>query len=300
MSRKISIQEKKKWLAMFEQESMTENQVALHVGKDLRTVVNGLQEASRQRSLANAESEMLRTALQTHQGKLMEKVTDMANMLVLPDVSSVLREDAVGQMVPISVPGGLIERDANREITLKIYNKEKLEWELLQAHLKSDKLWKQLDRWEAAMTTHIKARWVFKISIKNNLEAETGLKFKGVNDSQTEYLLPTVHEIFYEVSIRKILGIKDGTDLEHTITAEKDGIVKHLGNNLAVCKKTTWCKDKIIDVLTYLPTKTAAQEVNRTYTELEVITRIARRQIDEILSLGMIMGKCRVCSRLGR
>ena len=103
MSRKISIQEKKKWLAMFEQDSMTENQIALRVGKDLRTVVNGLQEASRQRSLANAESEMLRTALQTHQGKLMEKVTDMANMLVLPDVSLVLREDTNGQMVPISI-----------------------------------------------------------------------------------------------------------------------------------------------------------------------------------------------------
>jgi len=299
MSRKISIQEKKKWLELFE-EGKTENQIALHEGKDLRTIVNGLQEASRQRHLANAEAEMLRTALLSHQEKLMSVVKGMAHMLVLPDIVLTLREDENGLMTPTPIAGGTLEQDIDKKITLTITDKEKLEWELLQSHLKSDKLWKQLDRWEAAMTTHIKARWVFKISIKNNLEAETGLKFKGVNDSQTEYLLPTVHEIFYEVSIRKILGIKDGTDLEHTITAEKDGIVKHLGNNLAVCKKTTWCKDKIIDVLTYLPTKTAAQEVNRTYTELEVITRIARRQIDEILSLGMIMGKCRVCSRLGR
>ena len=299
MSRKISIQEKKKWLAMFEQESMTENQVALHVGKDLRTVVNGLQEASRQRSLANAESEMLRTALQTHQGKLMEKVTDMANMLVLPDVSSVLREDAVGQMVPISVPGGLVERDTNREITLKIYNKEKLEWELLQAHLKSDKLWKQLDRWEDAMTGYFKALWIFRLSIKNNLEAETGLKFMAGDNLKVDHLSPMLQDLIYGVTIRKILGINDGTNLEHNITADND-CVRHNGTILAVCKKPAKCKDQIIDVLTSLPTKPAAQDVNKTYSELVTITKITRRQVDEILSLGMILGKCRVCARLGR
>jgi len=298
MSRKISIQEKKKWLAMFEQESMTENQIALHVGKDLRTVVNGLQEASRQRSLANAESEMLRTALQTHQGKLMEKVTDMANMLVLPDVSSVLR-DAVGQMVPISVSGGLIERDANREITLKIYNKEKLEWELLQAHLKSDKLWKQLDRWEDAMTAYFKALWIFRLSIKNNLEAETGLKFMAGDNLKVDHLSPMLQDLIYGVTIRKILGINDGTNLENNITADND-CVRYNGTILAVCKKPAKCKDQIIDVLTSLPTKPAAQDVNKTYSELVTITKITRRQVDEILSLGMILGKCRVCARLGR
>jgi hypothetical protein len=265
----------------------------------LRTVVNGLQEASRQRSLANAESEMLRTALQTHQGKLMEKVTDMANMLVLPDVSSVLREDAVGQMVPISVPGGLIERDANREITLKIYNKEKLEWELLQAHLKSDKLWKQLDRWEDAMTGYFKALWIFRLSIKNNLEAETGLKFMAGDNLKVDHLSPMLQDLIYGVTIRKILGINDGTNLEHNITADND-CVRHNGTILAVCKKPAKCKDQIIDVLTSLPSKPAAEDVNKTYAELVTITRIARRQVDEILSLGMILGKCRVCARLGR
>jgi hypothetical protein len=299
MSRKISIQEKKKWLAMFEEEGMTENQIALHVGKDLRTIVNGLQEASRQRSLANAESEMLRHALQTHQDKLMDIIKDMANMLVLPDANLILREDANGQMFPISVPGGLIERDANRELTLKIYNEEKLEWELLQSHLKSDKLWKQLGRWQDAMVAYFKALWVFRLSIKNSLEAETGLKFMAGDNLKVDHLSPVLHETIYGVTLHKILGINDGTDLEHTITADND-CVRHYGTILAVCKKPAKCKDKIIDVLTYLPTKTAAQDVSRTYTELATVTRIARRQVDEILSLGMIMGKCRVCGRLGR
>jgi hypothetical protein len=241
---------------------------------------------------------MLRTALQTHQGKLMEKVTDMANMLVMPDVSLVLREDTNGQIVPISVPGGLIERDANRELTLKIYNKEKLEWELLQSHLKSDKLWKQLDRWEDAMTAYFKALWVFRLSIKNSLETETGLKFMAGDNLKADHLSPMLQQIIFEVTLRKILGINDGTDLEHNITA--DDYVRHNGAILAVCKKPSKCKDQIIDVLASLPSKPAAEDVSKTYAELETITRIARRQVDEILSLGMILGKCRVCARLGR
>jgi len=298
MPKKISIQEKKKWLEMAE-EGKTENQIAKNEKRDLRTVVNGIQEASRHRSLANAEAEMLRTALLSHQQKLMAVVTGMANMLVRPETILSLHEDNNGMMAPISIAGGTLEQTADKKINLKITDKEKLEWELLQSHLKSDKLWKQLDRWQDAMTAHIKARWVFKLSIRNILENQTGIKFKASADRQTERLLPVLLDICYEISIRKILGVPDGTDLEHTITAE-NGFVKHNGTDLAVCKKPTHCKDQIINAFTAFPQNTAAQEVKKTYVELDLITKIARRQIDEILSLGMIVGKCRVCSKLGK
>jgi hypothetical protein len=99
--------------------------------------------------------------------------------------------------------------------------------------------------------------------------------------------------------MRKILGVPDGTDLENTITAE-NGFVKHKVTDLAVCKKPTHCKDQIINAFTAFPQNTEAQEVKKTHVELELATRIARRQVDEILSLGMIVGKCRVCSKLGK
>jgi len=71
MSRKISHPGKKKWLAMFETRKHDgKTRIALHVGKGLAyRPLTDCRKASRQRSLANAESEMLRTALQTHQGK---------------------------------------------------------------------------------------------------------------------------------------------------------------------------------------------------------------------------------------
>jgi hypothetical protein len=149
------------------------------------------------------------------------------------------------------------------------------------------------------MTAYFKALWVFRLSIKNNLEAETGLKFMAGDNLKADQLSPMLQQIIFEVTLQKILGINDGTDLEHNISADND-CVRHYGTILAVCKKPSKCKDQIIDILTSLPTKPPAEDISKTYAELVTITRIARRQVDEILSLGMILGKCRVCARLGR
>ena len=76
-------------------------------------------------------------------------------MLVLPPSDLKLREEN-GLLVPIPLPGSLIEQIPEKEITLKIHDEEKLEWELLQDHLKSDKLWSYIKRWRQAMIEYIR------------------------------------------------------------------------------------------------------------------------------------------------
>lgn len=298
MSRKISIQEKKKWLELFEQ-GQTENQIAIKEKRDLRTIVRGLQEASRDRHLANAEAEMLRNALFTHQDKLMNLLKSIANMLVLPDVNLALREDENGLLAPISLSGSLVEMTPEKQITLRIHDEEKLEWELLQEHLKSDKLWNYLKRWREAIIDHIEARWKFKQSIKTILGKKTELKFKKQNEQMAEYLSPNIIDLFYEVKMHNFLGVKDGTDVEHNLEAH-DGYVRFHTTELARCTNDKKCRDKIIAVFNSLLAIDEALKVKQTYSELTTVTRLARRQVDEILLLGMVMGKCRVCARLGK
>jgi hypothetical protein len=96
------------------------------------------------------------------------------------------------------------------------------------------------------------------------------------------------------------LGIKDGTNLEENLVAGEDETVRHAGTELGRCKRTVECRDKIKSVFISLPKTGSACEVKRTYTELADITKKAKRQAEEILLLGMITGKCRVCSRLGK
>jgi hypothetical protein len=299
MSRKISIQEKKKWLEMFEQ-GLTENQVAKKVKRDLRTIVNGLQEASTERHLANAEAEMLRNALFSHQNKLTSVLTNISTMLVLPSPNLELREDENGSLQPLPLAGSLMELNPDKQLTLKIHDEGKLEWEMLVEHLKSDDLWKYLKKWKQAVIDHFQASWQFKQSIKSALQKKTGLKLKDSSSKMAEYLLPVIVELFYEVAMHKLLGIKEGTNLEENLVAGEDGTIRHGSTELARCKKSSECRDKIISIFISLPKTVSASEVKRTHSELTDITRKAKRQVEEILLLGMITGKCRVCSRLGK
>lgn len=298
MSRKISIQEKKKWLEMFEL-GKTENQIAREVKRDLRTIVNGLQEASRDRHLANAESEMLRKALFNHQDKLINLLTSISNMLVLPPSNMVLREDENGLLLPEPLPGLLIEQTTEKQINLRIHDEDKLEWELLVEHLKADKLWGYIKKWRPTLAEHIYARCQFKKEIKSSLENETGLKFRGKSGDQPEYLLPAIVDLLYGVTTNRILGIKDGSDLEHNILTDEKGFIRY-GSELARCKDAAKCRDKIMSVIGALPNTSTAIAVKNTFSDLTAITKSARRQVDEILLLGMVTGKCRVCTRLGR
>jgi hypothetical protein len=302
MSHKISIKEKKEWLALFEQ-GLTENQVAKKVKRDLRTIVAGLREASAERHLVNAEAEMLRNALFKHQNKLTDVLNNISYMLVLPVSIPELHEDENNMLQPVPITGALLEMNAAQELILKIHDEDKLEWELLQAHLKSDDLWKYLKRWREAVIDYYQACWQFKKSIKVQLKEETGLVFKEHNNKTVEYLTPATIELFYEVAMRKLLGIKDSTNLEESILAEDNGRVIHNGNELARCRKTAECRDKILSVFKSLTNTIAnpqAGKVKNTHTALSEIAKKARRQVDELLSLGMITGKCRVCTRLGK
>ncbi|MFH1031887.1 MAG: hypothetical protein V1767_04950 [Chloroflexota bacterium] len=298
MSRKISIQEKKRWLEMFEL-GMTENQVAKKVKRDLRTIVSGLQEASRDRHLANAEAEMLRNALLNHQNQLMNVLRNISNMLVLPPAHLELREEN-SLLLPIPLSGSLIEETPEKEITLRTHDEDKLEWELLQEHLKSDKLWNYLKRWRQAMIDYIGTRRDFKQAIKSSLENKTKLRFERQGKEKTEYLLPITVDLLYGVATNRILGVKDATNLEENIKAGSDESVRHGTTELAHCKDAAKCRDRIISVFLSLSETPAGFKVKSTYAELATVTRLARRHVDEILLLGMVTGKCRVCARLGR
>lgn len=300
MSRKISIKVKRKWLEMFD-DGKTESQIARELGHDLRTVAKGIQEASKDRHLANAEIDMLRTALSRHQDQLTSVLRGISAMLVLPQPNLVLREEN-GLLTPTPLSGSLLEQMPSGEIALKIHDEEKLEWELLQEHLKADKIWNSIRRWRQVLVNHFRARWLFRKSIKSMLEKETGLKFKHDKKEPREYLLTATTDLFYEVTVSGMLGLTVGTDVENTVVAGNDGFVRFGvgGTVLAKCKDTEVCRNKMISVFTSLAETDDAAEVKATFSELTTITTSTRRMVDEILLLGMITGKCRVCTRLGK
>lgn len=302
MSKKISIQEKRKWLERFD-EGRTEAQIAKEMQRDPRTIVKGLEEAARDRRLASAEAEMLRKALFEHQEYLTGILRDISAMLVLPPDSLAMLEESEGVLAPIPLSGVTVKHPFAEELTLTIHAEDRLEWELTQEHLKEDKLWGSLRQWRKAMIDHIRARWQFKLATKSRLVEATDLRFAArKDDGQSEYLLPECTRLLFEVAMKAVLGIPDGTDLANGIVACEDKFVRHGvgGTEMARCNKTVECKDRIVSVSASLPSSVEALRVKNTHKELAAITRSAKRQTDEILLLGMVTGKCRVCRRLGR
>lgn len=289
MSKKISIQEKRKWLDLYEQ-GKTEVQIAREVKRDPRTIVKGLEEASKDRRLASVEAEMLRSALFNHQDQLTAILKNIAAMLVMPSPNLELHEEKEGILAPIPLSGALLKQDSEKQLMLEIYDEDKLEWELLKEHLKQDKLWDLIEQWRKALIDHISARWQFKQAIKSNLLGDVDLTSIKFSDSkQLDNLLRELVGLFYDVTTQRILGVRNITEVRN-IVDEK----------LAGYHDTAETGDKLVSIFNALPSSIEASEVKSTYEQLADITRPAKRQVDEILLLGMITGKCRVCRRLGR
>ena len=289
MSKKISIQEKRKWLDMYEQ-GRTEVQIARGVGRDPRTIVKGLEEASKDRRLASAEAEMLRNALFKHQDQLTGILKNIAGMLVLPPYNLEIREEREGILAPIPLSGALLKHVSEEQMILGIHDEDKLEWELLKEHLKQDKLWEYIRQWRKAIQDHIWARWQFKQTIKSNLLRDTDLGSPKYTDSKKlENLLRELVDLFYDVTTQRILGIRNMTDVQRLIDEK-----------LVSYKDTAETGDKLVSIFDSLPSSIEAFKIKNTYEELTKITKLAKRQVDEIMLLGMITGKCRVCRRLSR
>ncbi len=104
------------------------------------------------------------------------------------------------------------------------------------------------------------------------------------------------------MAVNKVLDVPDETNLEEGILAGDDGFIRHGHGSpeLAHCKNAAKCRDKIVSVFTSWPQTPEASEVKRTHEEFAEITKTAKREIDELLLLNLVTGKCRVCRRLGR
>jgi len=289
MSKKISIQEKRRWLDLYEQGG-TEVQIAREVKRDPRTIVKGLEEASKDRRLASVEAEMLRNALFKHQDQLTGILNNMAAMLVMPSYNLELIEEKEGLLAPIPLSGALLTQVSREQMILEIYDEAKLEWDLLKEHLKQDELWDLIKQWRKALIDHVWARWQFKQAIKSNLLRDTDLGSPKYTDSKKlENLLRELVDLFYNVTTQRILGIRNTTDVQRLIDEK-----------LVSYKDTAETGDKLVSIFDSLPGSIEAFKVKNTYEELTKITKLAKRQVDEILLLGMVTGKCRVCRRLGR
>jgi len=303
MPKKFPLAETRKWLDLYEK-GRSEVSIAKRAHCDVRTVKKGIEQARREREAVIARTELLKEALRKHQDGLLATLEEILSNLSVPPVDSAVPGWETSSFTTIEAAKAEVGGAEVVSDDVPLGAERRAEWVLLQEHLKRDPLWRVLDQRQKALADHFDAKIAFQRKTVALLEEKT--TYKVVDDSGAVtppfVYIYTTGRLFFEVAIRRVLGIPDRTNPEENIVTDTTtGEVKHgIGTILAKAPgKEEKCRRDLLAALKELPQSAEAVRVANTYKVLEESTAKARKAVEEILLLGLVPGQCRICRRLG-
>jgi hypothetical protein len=176
------------------------------------------------------------------------------------------------------------------------------EWELLQEHLRNDPLWAALAQWKKALAAHLLERAEFDDKVVAVLQKKTSLEIVD-NRDVPPLVGHSVADVFLKLKQRDALGIRESPSLEkgNDIDATT-GLVTNDGSRPVMARFTgseeQWKKD-LSDAFREADALSKDSPVADTYRVLVEATARAAKAAKEISLLGLILGQCRICGRLG-
>jgi hypothetical protein len=123
----------------------------------------------------------------------------------------------------------------------------------------------------------------------------------STGDKEADTVYDLTLKIFYTVQIRNALGIPDMTNLQERMAASDDGYVRNGegGSELAYCPgKQNECREALLVVLNKIPDLREMGKVISTKAELDKVSNKLRRPLEDIRLMGLVPGRCRICSRI--
>jgi hypothetical protein len=303
MPKQIPMSEKREWLQKSD-EGMTTAQIAKEKEKALKVVKRGIEEARAERDGAAARAEIVKDALKDHQHQLMAIVKRLLDAAEPPPPDLELRREKNGSLVPIPIPAGRILYAPEQGLIVELSDENTALWGLLREHFTTrDRIWSAIKNWKGALVNHIQARTGFELGIKMLIEKETCfsvIKERSPN-SLENYINPFTIQLFYTVQIRKTLGISDETNPQDRIFAGDDGYVRNGegGSEMAFCLgKQQECREALIKAFNMIPGLSETKKVIATDLELKNVSNKLKRMLEDIKLMGLIPGRCRICSRI--
>jgi hypothetical protein len=211
------------------------------------------------------------------------------------------REDLPGL---IRIEGGNVRCEnwpESKVTNITLDTEDKIEWGLLEEHLKPERSLHSLDQWKKALATHLETRVTAKRKLANLLQEKTEYQLVDLPISGSFLYSSSVDFLFQQMT-QRLLQLADTGDLNSNIIAdiEKGDVRYGAGTILAHAPgKEKECRQHILVALDELLSSNEAKSVISTYLAAEDLTTKARRIVEEISLLGLVPGQCRVCRRLG-
>ena len=303
MPKKIPINEKMEWLEEYE-EGRLRADIARERGRTQKVINSGIKDALTHRDGIFARKEIVKEALKNHQKQLMEIVKRLLRLTEGIPADIELRREKEGSLAPIPLPAGRIVYNTTDGLKVELSDELTPYWGLLKEHLRIRKIWTSIEGWKRAAIDHMHARRALELGIEFLVESETGIKVATSEPtSERDHLIfPFTVKLFYEVSIRKILGIRDETNPQDSIVATSDGYVLHGegGSKLAYCPGGQQkCRHALIRAFNKINDLPQAKRVTSTDIELKRASTKLKGYLEDIDLMGIVPGRCRICSRIG-
>jgi len=294
--------EKRQWLEDFD-EGKPAAEIAKVRKRALKVIKRGIEEARAERDGAAARAEIVKEALIKHQRQLMGIIDRLLDAAEIPPADLELRREKSGALAPIPLPASRIIYTPEQGLIVDLSDENTTLWKLLKEHLTRDRIWSTIKNWKEAMISHMRARLELGSGIKTLIEIETGFKVieDKPTDGKTAFIYPHAAGLFFIINMRKALGIPDGTNPQERMIASDDGYVRHGGggSEMAYCPgKQDDCLKALIRVYHKIPDLPEIKRVIATESELMIVSDKLKRPLEDIRLMGLIPGRCRICSRI--
>jgi len=304
MPRKFLDADKRKWLELYDSGKSEKWIAKQHAKCDARTVKRGIEEARRIQDAKIARTELIKDALRNHQSLLLEELEQISSALTVPPEDFAALSWYHTSNSIFTSQETMTERQISdvSEIIGAVGDQGEAVRRLLKQHLKNDRLWKVLAQWEKAYTAHLTARVALQRRTVTLLEEKTGCKLVDENKVPSPFLWSyTTGDLFYKAVLQKAFGSTIGIDLQCEIVINTlTGELQYHNSILAVAPGNEQkIKANLLDALEELKASAEVVSVMDTYKTLQGITLRARQIIEQIKLLGLVLGQCEICRRLG-
>jgi hypothetical protein len=213
MPKKIPMSEKRVWLNDFD-EGKPVAEIARKRKHALKVIKRGIEEARAERDGAAARAEIVKEALINHQRQLLGVVDRLLRATEIPPADLELRYEKSGALAPIPLSSSRIIYTPEEGLTVELSDENTPLWRLLKEHLARDRIWSAIRNWRRALISHFMSRFDLELAIKMLIKSKTGCRVSAASpgDKEPDVVYDFAVKLFYNVQIRKALGIPDGTN----------------------------------------------------------------------------------------
>jgi hypothetical protein len=287
MSRKISMVEKRGWLQEYES-GLSEHSLHKKYNKDIRTIKDALENARLDRDYSAARVEMMKDVLLKHQGRLLERLHRYQATISIPEADLAVLSWYQGG-------GSVFSKESTPKNPIEPVDAIT---EMLQQHLKNDKLWKLIKEWQEAYHSNITARESLQRKIFTRLKAIGYPVVDTTERGVPRLYINTVGPLFYSGAL---LSTSSAPQEQEIVAKAENNAVMYRGNVL-IGSPTNLQEACLTLIKAYrrMSRWDEVQTVLTTQDALKKITGDAQRAIEDVLLLDFIPGECNVCQRMSR